>query len=88
MLYSYLASMNYEVKSMKSRLAERGQITIPQPLRKKLGLKPGTVLDFYIENKKLVAVKAETIDNVSKVYGCLKKTKKNTDELLKELRGI
>ncbi len=34
---------------MKTRIAERGQVTIPKPLRDKLGLRPGAQLDFSVE---------------------------------------
>ena len=32
------------MKSMKARVAERGQVTIPKRLRERLGVKPGRVL--------------------------------------------
>ena len=37
------------MKSMKARVAERGQVTIPKRLRERLGVKPGTVLEFSEE---------------------------------------
>ena len=42
---------------MKATVAERGQVTIPKPLREKLGIRPGTRLDFKDDGGKLVAVK-------------------------------
>ncbi len=42
---------------MRAKVAERGQVTIPLPLRIKLGIKPGTILDFEIQKGRLVAVK-------------------------------
>ena len=74
------------MKSMKARIAERGQVTIPKPLRKMLGLKPGTVLEFAEERGRLIAVKSEGTDPVSQVYGCLGK-KIHTDTVIAELRG-
>jgi antitoxin PrlF len=74
------------MKSMKARIAERGQVTIPKPLRKMLGLKPGTVLEFAEERGRLIAVKSEGTDPVSQVYGCLGK-KIDTDTVIAELRG-
>lgn len=71
---------------MKAKVAERGQVTIPQELRKQLGIRPGTILDFEVQKGKLIGVKTESTDPVSQVYGCLGKTI-NTDELLQELRG-
>ena len=71
---------------MKAIVADRGQVTIPKALRERLGITPKTVLDFEIENGKLVARKAIQIDPVSRVLGCLK-TSKSTDEILADLRG-
>ncbi len=47
-------------------------MAIPKPLRKKLGIQPGTELDFHDENGRLVAVKATVADPVAQVYGILK----------------
>jgi AbrB family looped-hinge helix DNA binding protein len=71
---------------MKATVAERGQVTIPKPLRDKLGIKAGMKLDFHEQNGKLVAVKAPAADPVRKVYGCLG-TGIETDKVLAELRG-
>jgi AbrB family looped-hinge helix DNA binding protein len=69
---------------MKAVVAERGQVTIPKLLRDKLGIQPGTVVDFSIENGKLVATKADA-DRVGKVIGCLGKG--STDDFIARLRG-
>ncbi|MFZ5595304.1 MAG: AbrB/MazE/SpoVT family DNA-binding domain-containing protein [Pseudomonadota bacterium] len=69
---------------MKAVVAERGQVTIPKSLREKLGIRPGTVLDFEVENGRLVARKKAT-DPVSALIGCLPQG--NTDDLIAELRG-
>jgi antitoxin PrlF len=74
------------MKTMKARVAERGQVTIPKPLRERLGLNPGTVLDFSEEDGRLVAVKSAGADPVSEVYGCLGK-KIDTDDVMKQLRN-
>lgn len=71
---------------MKVTVAQRGQVTIPKALRKKLGIQPGAVLDFHDEQGRLVAVKASVDDPVAQVYGILKLGKK-TEALLHELRG-
>lgn len=71
---------------MKATVAERGQVTIPKALRKKLGIKPGAVLEFHDEQGRLVAVKASVEDPVAQVYGMLK-LGKSTDALMRELRG-
>ena len=56
---------------MNAVVAERGQVTIPKPLRDKLGIGPKTVLDFREEDGKLVAEKLVEDDPVAQVTGCL-----------------
>ena len=70
---------------MKAIVADRGQVTIPKKIRDRLGIVPRTVLEFYEENGKLIAVKATGKDPVAKVLGCLQ-LKKGTDSIMEELR--
>jgi antitoxin PrlF len=58
----YFESRNCYNKSMNAIVSEKGQVTIPKAVRSKLGIKPGTVLDFAAENGRLVAVKQEQGD--------------------------
>jgi antitoxin PrlF len=75
------------MKSMKARVAERGQVTIPKRLRDRLGMKPGTVLEFSEERGRLVAVKsAEVDDPVSRAIGSLGRGI-DTDAVMAQLRG-
>jgi len=74
------------MKSMKARVAERGQVTIPKRLRERLGVKPGTVLEFSEDHGRLIAVKSGGIDPVGEVLGCLGK-KLDTDSVMAQLRG-
>ena len=74
------------MKSMKARVAERGQVTIPKRLRDRLGMKPGTVLEFSEERGRLVAVKSGDDDPVSRAIGCLGK-RIDTDAVMAQLRG-
>ena len=71
---------------MKTTISEKGQVTIPKPLRDRLGLLPGQVLDFREEKGKLVATKAQVEDPVGAVFGILH-TKVNTDKTMTTLRG-
>lgn len=71
---------------MKAIVSEKGQVTIPKPLRERLGLRPGQVLDFREERGRLVAVKQTSQDPVESVYGILK-FDRSTGSLLKALRG-
>jgi antitoxin PrlF len=72
---------------MKAKVAERGQVTIPKALRLRLGIRPGTVLEFSEEQGRLIASKAGTADPVDQVYGCLGLGRK-TEQIMKELRGV
>ena len=69
---------------MKAKVAEKGQVTIPKALRMRLGIRPGTVLEFSEEKGRLVAIKKETADPVDEFYGILgrgRKTKEIMDSL-------
>ena len=80
-----MEKFSYSGGCMKAKVAERGQITIPKPLRERLGIKPGTVLDFDESEGRLIAVKAVSADPVNQVYGCLR-LDRSTDEVMQELR--
>jgi AbrB family looped-hinge helix DNA binding protein len=71
---------------MKSKVSEKGQVTIPKALRDKLGIRPGQVLDFEAERGRLVAHKADARDPVDAVYGTFGAGQR-TDELIEALRG-
>jgi AbrB family looped-hinge helix DNA binding protein len=71
---------------MKTTVSEKGQVTIPKPLRNRLGIRPGHVLDFREERGRLVATKATSQDPVESVYGILK-LGRATDEVITSLRG-
>ncbi|MGH9365361.1 MAG: AbrB/MazE/SpoVT family DNA-binding domain-containing protein, partial [Thermoanaerobaculia bacterium] len=64
------------------------QVTIPKPLRKKLGIRAGQVLDFEARNGTLVGRKTgRTPDPVDAVYGILGYLKIDVDEELELMRG-
>ncbi|MEK6326994.1 MAG: AbrB/MazE/SpoVT family DNA-binding domain-containing protein [Actinomycetota bacterium] len=72
----------------RTRVTERGQITIPKHLRERLGIEPGTELEFDAEGGWLVARKAEPRDRdpFDAVYGVLE-LPEGTDGTLRRLRG-
>ena len=78
-MLSYLADM-------KSRITERGQITIPKELRDRLGIRPGQVVDFAEEGGRLVVTRRAGDDPVEAVYGILA-LDRSTDELMATLRA-
>lgn len=71
---------------MQAKVAERGQVTIPKAIRERLGIAPGTLLDFRAENGRLVADKAEPVDKLAAIYGRFG-SGRSTDTVMAELRG-
>lgn len=72
---------------MRSTVTAKGQVTIPKPIRERLGLRPGEVLEFEEDaGGTVVARKAATRSPVDELYGVLRLTAW-TDELVEHLRG-
>jgi AbrB family looped-hinge helix DNA binding protein len=69
-----------------SRVSEKGQVTIPKPMRERLGIRPGEVVEFREEPGRLVIEKAPTRDALDELYGVLD-LGRTTDEFVRELRG-
>lgn len=71
---------------MKSIVSEKGQVTIPKALRAKLGLRPGTVLDFEADRGRLVGRKTGARDVIDELYGSLKMDEP-VDDYIERIRG-
>jgi AbrB family looped-hinge helix DNA binding protein len=71
---------------MHSTISEKGQITVPKPLRDQLGIKPGDRLEFIEEQGHIVVSKTAPNDPVAAVYGILS-LGESTDDVLRALRG-
>jgi AbrB family looped-hinge helix DNA binding protein len=71
---------------MKSRLGERGQMVIPKPLRERLGLRGGQLLEIREERGQLIVTKSLEDDPIDALYGVLQ-TGLTTDEMIEEMRG-
>jgi antitoxin PrlF len=71
---------------MQAIVAERGQVTIPKPLRDRLGIRPQTVLEFQEDHGRLIVEKALLADPVAQVIGCLN-VDEPTDQIMDALRG-
>ena len=54
---------------MKAIVSEKGQVTVPKSCRDRLGLRPGTVLDFEAVGGKLVGRKRVSEDVFRKWRG-------------------
>jgi len=71
---------------MKSIVSEKGQVTIPKAVRSKLGLRPGTVIEFEADRGRLIGRKAESRDVIDELYGSLKMDEP-VDEYIERIRG-
>ncbi len=74
--------------TMKATLTSRGQVTIPTAIRRRLGLKPGQVLEFDENTPYLMAVPTFDKQAMRALVGCTSgKLAMTTDEWLDETRG-
>lgn len=71
---------------MKAVVSEKGQVTIPKPLRERLGIRAGQVLEFRYDHGELVAKKQASEDAVAKVTGIIK-LDRPVDRIVDEMRG-
>ena len=71
---------------MKAIISEKGQVTIPKAVRMKLGLRPGTVLEFEAERGRLVGRKQSGRDAIDEIYGSMKMDEP-VDEYIERTRG-
>lgn len=75
------------ITTVKSVVSEKGQVVIPKSLRDKLGIESGTVLDFTIQDGRLVAVKKTEESPFTQWRGAGKlPVGRTTDEYLKAIR--
>lgn len=71
---------------MKSRLSEKGQVTIPKAVRTKLGLRPGSVIEFEADRGRLIGRKSSSRDVVDEIYGSMAMDE-TVDEYIERTRG-
>ena len=72
---------------MKTTVSEKGQVTIPKRLRDRLGLRPGTVIDFEETAGRLIGRKLVPVDEFDDVFGILQLPAGGTDAFIHEIRG-
>jgi AbrB family looped-hinge helix DNA binding protein len=69
------------------RISSKGQITVPLDVRERLGLVPGTEIEFLVRDAEVVLRKGgSAADPVDRVYGILE-LGRPVDRILEELRG-
>ena len=71
---------------MKAIVSEKGQVTIPKPVRDRLGIRAGQQLDFDEEDGTLVARKVGGRDPIDEVYGILS-LPEGVNAFVEDLRG-
>lgn len=72
---------------MDATVAERGQITLPKPVRDALGLTKGTKLKVELDGSRIV-LRKDVNDAISRLRGRFKLPPGMTsDDVMRELRG-
>lgn len=72
---------------MDATVAERGQITLPKPVRDALGLVKGSKLKVELEGDRIV-LRKDVNDAISRLRGRVKLPPgMTTDDVMRELRG-
>ncbi len=71
---------------MYTKVSERGQVTIPKGVRDRLGILPGTELEFGAEDGRLVARKVAAANPFGALYGTVAGSQR-TDDIIGRLRG-
>ena len=72
------------------RVTTKGQVTIPQEIREKLGITPAVEIDFIEEKDRVYLVKKETKTKRTRKFSKLRgiaNVKMTTDEIMALTRG-
>jgi AbrB family looped-hinge helix DNA binding protein len=73
---------------MKTRISEKGQVTVPKACRDRLGLKPGTVVECEAVGGNLIMRKVSPVDKFHKWRGRGKLPGgASVDDYLSKVRG-
>jgi len=73
---------------MQTTLTEKGQITIPVRIRRRMGLIPGQKLEFDESSGFIKVIKAVSRKKMESARGCLKdKMSESVDAYLEKTRG-
>jgi antitoxin PrlF len=72
---------------MNSSISSKGQVTVPKQVRDKLGLRPGTVVEFEFTESGVVMRKGHKGERpVDRLRGVLRDAKR-TDDCVDDMRG-
>ena len=71
---------------MKVTVSEKGQVTIPKRLRERLGLEPGTAIEFEESDGRLVGRKLLPQDHLDELLGIMT-LRGSVDQFIDEVRG-
>ena len=77
---------NHYDGSMVSRLTEKGQVTIPKPLRDSLGLEPGQELHFEEREGALIVRRRSPVDPLRQLVGLVRE-RVDVDAYIEQTRG-
>jgi AbrB family looped-hinge helix DNA binding protein len=83
--FDFLDMNTYNI-DMKSRVGERGQITIPKAMRTRLGISPGTEVEFEELEDGLMVRKRAASDPLEALRGLISEPV-DVDAYLAETRG-
>lgn len=67
-----------ETTGVVRRIDELGRIVIPKEIRKSLGIKEGTTLEFFLEKDMVALKKCSTMNNLTELSAILSETVYNT----------
>ena len=67
-------------------ISEKGQVTIPKPLRDAFGIRPGDRLEFDVHGDAIRIRKSLDLDRLAAVYGSVR-LPAPVDQLIDEMRG-
>lgn len=71
----------------KAKVTSKGQITIPQEIRYKIGLNPGDTLEIKETEHGYIIAKAVDPEALRKFMGCVNLKNVTSDDIVKDLRG-
>ena len=72
---------------MRTKLSQKGQITVPKHLREQLGIRAGDELELIEDGGRLLVRKAPPSDQAGDADGVLQR-RQGTDAAIRELRGL